>query len=490
MTKKQLFFLQCIFSLMVCQTTAQTPFKTEFAVETGATFGHGTYAPLWLTANRQGLSSIRPDYGYLRAGISHSMPLGKHFGLNAGLDLATTYNTTSSFVVQQAYADFSYCWINLSIGSKERTPLLKNPQLSSGGMVESNNTRPVPQVRLEVPEYIPVPFTHQWIHIKGHVAYGIFTDYKWQRGFAASGTSYTKDVLYHSKAFFAKMGNKEYFPLEFEVGFQMAAQFGGTKFISGNPDATQKMPASFKDYLRVFIPSGGGSDAMEGEQINILGNHVGSWNAAITGYLNNWKIRTYYEHFFEDRSQMFFGYGPWKDGHLGVEVTFPENRFMDTFVYECMSTKQQTGPIYYEGYENMFDMLSGSDNYYNNYVYNGWQHWGMSMGHPLLTGPIYNKNGNITFVNNRVSAHHFGFSGNPGKEWKYRVLLTHSLNWGTYSSPFDDCKKQFSSLLEITYSPHQLKGWSFSLSGAMDRGNLLGNNTGGMLVVRKEGIIK
>ena len=36
-----------------------------------------------------------------------------------------------------------------------------------------------------------------------------------------------------------------------------------------------------------------------------------------------------------------------------------------------------------------------------------------------------------------------------------------------------------------TYAPQQLKGWSFTVSGAMDRGSMLGNNYGGMLVIRK-----
>ena len=45
-------------------------------------------------------------------------------------------------------------------------------------------------------------------------------------------------------------------------------------------------------------------------------------------------------------------------------------------------------------------------------------------------------------------------------------------------------------MFEVTYAPQQLKGWSFTVSGAMDRGNLLGNNYGGMLVIRKQGIIK
>ena len=94
------------------------------------------------------------------------------------------------------------------------------------------------------------------------------------------------------------------------------------------------------------------------------------------------------------------------------------------------------------------------------------------------------------FANNRINAHHLGISGTPGKEWAYRLLLTYSRNWETYDNPFDDVKKQFSSLLEVTYSPVKWNGWSFSISGAMDRGNLLGNNSGGMLVIRKTGLIK
>lgn len=187
---------------------------------------------------------------------------------------------------------------------------------------------------------------------------------------------------------------------------------------------------------------------------------------------------------------MFFGYGPWKDGLLGVEVTLPENQFIDALVYECMGSKDQTGPIFYEGFRGEFEQVSAKDNYYNHYIYQAWQHWGMAMGNPLFTGPVYNKDGRIMFANNRINAHHLGISGTPGKEWAYRLLLTYSRNWGTYDNPFDDVKKQFSSLLEVTYSPVKWNGWSFSISGAMDRGNLLGNNSGGMLVIRKTGLIK
>ena len=143
MKKIQLFLLQGLLSSVPLYTlTAQTTTpSTHYAVETGIVAGHGDYSPFWFTANRQGLSSVKTENGYLRAGIFHSQALGRHFTWKAGLDLATAYNYTSSFVVQQAYADLSYRWLNLSIGSKERTPELRNPKLSTGGLVESNSAR-------------------------------------------------------------------------------------------------------------------------------------------------------------------------------------------------------------------------------------------------------------------------------------------------------------------------------------------------------------
>ncbi len=48
------------------------------------------------------------------------------------------------------------------------------------------------------------------------------------------------------------------------------------------------------------------------------------WNFAATAYLNQWKVKIYYEHYFDDHSQMFFQYGRWKDGHIGLEITFPK----------------------------------------------------------------------------------------------------------------------------------------------------------------------
>ena len=69
----------------------------------------------------------------------------------------------------------------MSIGSKERHSEFNNPLLSSGGLTFSGNARPIPQVRIGIPEYTLVPGTKSWLAFKGHIAYGLFTDDGWQK---------------------------------------------------------------------------------------------------------------------------------------------------------------------------------------------------------------------------------------------------------------------------------------------------------------------
>ena len=476
---------------------AQTDTLLTYRVEASANASSGDYAPLWFTANRNGLSSQEPNSAYLRAGLAYRQSFGHGWKIGAGLDLAGAVNSPSAFVVQQAYADISWRVLNLSIGSKERAPLGKNPLLSSGGMVEGNNARPVPQVRAEIADYYTVPGTKGWFAFKGHVAYGRFMDDRWQRNFARPHNKpYVEDILYHSKALMLKVGNKERFPLEAEVGMMMSAQFGGTRH-SFRADGTEKvetMPHDLKSFADVFFAKAGGEDTPGGDQVNVEGNHVGSWDFALNYYWKDWKFRVYYEHFFDDHSQMFLEYGRWKDGHLGIEVTLPKNRWVNTLLWEGLATKDQSGPILYDGderfegaaYEGV--QISARDDYYNNFFYQSWQHFGLGMGNPLLPGPAYNKDGDLKFRSNRVRANHWAFAGTPTEEWGYRVLMSYALHWGTYENPLDKICKQFSLLYEVTYSPKAWKGWHFSLSAAVDDGDYLGNSGGGMLNIKKEGI--
>lgn len=462
----------------------------DYKIEMSGNAATGTYAPLWLTANRYGLASQEPNSGYLRAGVCYNKSMKHNWRLETGLDLAGAVNQTAPFVVQQAYADISWRMLTLSVGSKERPgfPLEKNAALSSGMMVEGPNARPVPQIRGEIKEYLPIGFTGNWLALKGHLAYGMFTDGNWGSDFVAANQKFYKKMLYHSKSLMLRLGNREKLPLEFEFGLLTIAQFGGDLY-QKNADGTtaliKEKAHSFKDFMKIFLPK------QDGTIENVQGNHGGSWNFALNYYLNDWKIRAYLEHYFEDHSQMFWQYGRWKDGQLGLEVTFPKNRWVSTIIWEGLATTNQTGPFLYDGIIGSFPeyQISANDNYYNNFEYLGWQHWGMGMGHPLLPGPVYNTDGTLLFESNRVRAQHVGISGDPSEEWSYRLLLSYTRHWGTYNAPLDKVRKQFSSLAEVTYCPQWATGWSGSVSLGLDRGNYLGNSAGGCVTIRKTGRI-
>lgn len=474
------------FMLMAPVTTMQAQFDKglHYQIETSATLSGGEHTPFWLVANKHGLSSIRKNNAYLDAGIFRDLEKDKDFSYGFGLEMVGASRFTSKFFIQQAYADLRYHWLELSIGSKERGSELKNDQLSSGGMTFSTNARPIPQVRISIPEYTPVPFTKQWLHVKGHIAYGKFTDDKFQERFTDGRSKFTKETFYHSKAAFLKVENEKT-PLSVELGIEMAAQFGGDCYF---PDGTViRTPNKFKDFLKVFIPSGGGSDASESDQINILGNHLGSYTAAVGYRFPTWKVKAYYEHFFEDRSGMVFTYGMWKDALIGLEVTLPQNRYVTSVVGEYIHTKHQSGAFHYlDGFDKPF---TGADNYYNNGQYAGWEHWGMGLGNPLLTAPIYNSDGDLSFKSNRVKGFHLGLNGSPTSEIDYRILVSVVKHWGTYGAPFQTIRRNHNGLLEVTYKPQQLNGWSFALAGAADGGDMLGNSWGGMLTIRKTGLI-
>jgi len=464
---------------------AQIDNGLTYSVESGVTVASGEHSPLWLNANKHGLSSISKDNGYIAAGVFRPLEVDKKFTYGYGLELAGAYNFTSNFIVQQAYLDLKYKKTGISIGSKERSGEFVNEHLSSGGLTLSGNARPIPQVRVGLPDYVIVPGTGQWLSFRGHIAYGRFTDDNWQKEFTSPMGKRTTDVLYHSKAIYLKLEKEAVCPLKFEIGLQMESQFGGTQHNNGK---TFKMPSKIKDYFKALIPMAGGEDTPVADQTNVEGNQLGSWHFSLNYKLKGWNLRAYYEHYFEDHSMLVMEY-PWKDGMIGLEITPPANPFVSGVVYEYIGSKDQSGPVYWDHNNVINEQISARDNYYNHGFYTGWQHWGMGIGNPLFTSPIYNANGKIVFYNTRIAAHHLGISGQPTEEIQYRVLLSHSNNWGTYDLPFKEIRKNTSALVELTYAPRRITGWSFTASGALDRGSMLGNNAGGMLTICKTGLL-
>ena len=497
MTRITFIFFYLLLVISASAQISRLGNDIQYSAALQGTAASGEVAPFWFTSNHYGLGTIEPNSALLRAAIQRDVETDslRNWRIGYGLDLVGAIHHTSHFVVQQAYADFQYKWLRFSLGQKERPMELRNQQLSSGALTTGINARPLPQARLEIPEFLSFPRTGHWLALKAHIAYGMFTDNRWQRHFTA-GTRYirTANSLYHSKAGFLRIGNKDKFPLTITGGFEMSCQFGGEAWNlsdredhTGPFDSHQKLAHGFKAFWHAFIP--GGSDVNDGDFANVEGNQLGSWHLRADFDHHGWGASFYAEHFFDDHSQMFWQY-QWKDMLYGAELRFPRNPVLKTLVYEHLRTTHQSGPIYHDKTAALPEDIFGVDNYYNHHIYGAWQHAGLAIAHPLLLSPIYNTDGKIAFHDNRIRAHHIGLEGQPTQDISYRLLFTHERSWGSYATPRTNPAKGSFFLVEGTYAPHQLPELSFTASYGQNNGSLLGHSKGAMLTVAYKGKIR
>lgn len=481
----------------------------KIAIEAQASFSDGK-TPLWLNANKYGLSSLEESNGYLRASAIHEMkPFDseeeKAFDYAYGLDIAGAYGYTSTVVIQQAYGEVRWLRGKLTVGSKNWGLELKDNKLSSGSQTLGINARPVPQVRVALDEFWPIPGTKGFVNLKGHIAYGKMTDNKWQKDFTSQKTKYVENGLYHSKAGYIKFG-KEFSDLSFTVGAEMVTMFGGT---SRNIDlGTGELQdfdngSGIKAFWNAFLPTSSEGEVSETTYQNVAGNMLGSWVARLDYSNDYWSGAIYFDHFYEDFSSMFFldydGYGvgdEWqvkkdrrffvydlKDMLLGFEWKKKLPSVVDAIVLEYLYSKYQGGPLYHDHTITIADHLGGKDDYYNNYMQPPYQHWGQVLGNPLYLSPIYNEDGILEVKNNRLFALHLGIGGHISDELSYRVLTSFQDALGRYDKPYHGYKKNLNFMAEATYKLP--KHWQVTAALGLDRGNVHGNNTGAQLTVRK-----
>ena len=482
-------------------------YKVEFqsSVSDGQT-------PLWLNANKHGLSSLDEVNGYLRGMVERPLVAdsARNWGFGYALDLVAPLHYTSNFIIQQAFIEARWKKGVVTIGSKEFPMELKNNELSSGSQTLGINARPVPQVRLALPDYWIIPGTKNWLALKGHIAYGKTTDDQWQKDFTDIHQRYTEGTLYHSKAGYLKIGPKN---LTVVVGLEMACQFGGKTIKEENGNQVVVTNASdMKSFVNAFLPGGSGSDEETSDFKNAEGNQLGSWLARLNFDYDRWYLGIYADHFFEDHSSMFFldydGYGSgseWdvkkkhryfvyslKDIQLGLDFRLKDNYWINNLLVEYIYTKYQSGPIYHDHTPHISDHVCGIDNYYNHYIFTGWQHWGQAIGNPLYRSPLYNEDGTINFQNNRFVAWHFGIAGSPNYNLHYRLLATFQRSLGTYTQPFANPQSTQHLLAEADYrfsyySP--LYGWSVKAAVGADFGKTYGKNLGFQLTIAKTGTL-
>lgn len=488
--------------MMACPLLGQA--QIEVRTEAQVTASGGDHNPLWLNANKYGLSSLDKTNGYVRAGAFRSLDNDslREWKWGADLDVAVAAGFTSTLVVQQAYGELKWKKLQLTAGSKELPMAHKNPNLSTGSQTFGINARPVPQLRLDL-DYWTIPYTKGWVAFRGYGSYGMTTDDGWQKDFTNCQTRYTENTLFHTKAGFLRFGPKN---ITFEIGLEMGCQFGGRTLALDEEIPVVEHSHNLSSFVNALTAQG--SDKTDGDYVNSEGNHLGSWVAKLSIDQPTWNLGLYADQFFEDNSMMVHiahnGWGEgatayqhvedryflydFKDWLLGAELKLKSFPWINNIVMEYMYTKYQGGPVYHDVTEGLGEHICGRDNYYNHFIYTGWQHWGQVMGNPLYMSPIYNDDGTIMVKNNRFVAFHLGLSGDPLDNFNYRLLATWEKGYGNYDNLYPEPRNNVSLLAEACYrfpSASMFNGWHVKGAIGLDSGELLGDNIGFQLTVGK-----
>ena len=454
-----------------------------YDLTTEAAVGTGDYTAFQLMANRHHVLATRPNTAYLRGAVNVEHAFNKNLSLAGAVDLIGAVHADHRVYLQQAYLNLSWKGFFLEAGSREQKQVVRDDLLSTGSFVKGTNAKPIPQVHFGTNDFWTVPYTKGWLQVNFDFGYGKFMDSGYredQFNDHEVNRQYAKGIWYHQKHLYLRSNPEK--PIFITVGIEHAVQFAGEKFqykdgkLVGN-----KKSLDLKSFWKVILP-GGDSQYFENDAMEdwVWGNHVGVMTAQIGWNINkDHQVQAYLDNPFEDGSGIRKGNG-W-DGLWGIQYSNKAagRQYVRGAVFEYFQSTNQSGPLHWDSgdypkpiRDQITDLVTGKDEYYNHSFYGSYAHFGMTPGNPLIPSPIYNKDGYSAYRDNRVKAWSLGVDGEITDHLSYLVKGAYREGWGTYDRPLATRHHSFDALLQGIYHTGP---WQFSAAYAFDKGNIFGD---------------
>ena len=483
-------------------------FEPVYTVGIVANAGNSELAPYYISSNCGGTTTQQYSALVYAAAKLWNSFLHKRFSWGAGLEAWGGYASSAGYQryagngqfevqkqhparvwIQEAYLAANYRSIFAVAGQARKASPIVDGSLSSGDLVWSNNARPPVGLRAGFIDFQNIPFTKGWVQIQGEFGYFRQLDDKWlENHYNYYNHFITTDYWLHYKSLHLRTKPNQ--PVVFTIGAQAACQFGGTAkyYEDGQVTRTVKMDADAKAFFRTFIAGSGGNSS--GDSF-VEGNHLGTWDMALQYSLSEYQhLRAYTQWLWEDGS----GIGKMNgfDGLWGIEFRRFGNYLVSGAVIEYIDFTNQSGPIHWTPNDHegtpITSHSSGADDYYNNYIYNGYQSRGMSIGSPFVKSPLYNQDGYMRYRDNVLRGFHAAVEGWFTKQWNYRLQGSYRKAWGTPIIPRVGSVDDFSMALSVKYRPLGImQGLTVRATVAIDRGSLYGNNWGALLGISYSG---
>lgn len=468
MYKKNLIIIFLIFASLQIEAQNDT---IRYDVTLMGLTSTGDNSPFWLHSRQFGKITSASNSADVMFGINKEYGNRKglfDYGFKANL-LLQTDNKNTNLYFHELYAKARLSVFDLIVGSREEYLGNQDSTLSCGGLLFSQNARPMPKITVGIEHFTTIPFTFGLLEIKGAISHGWFTD-----------DIYTKNQLLHHKYAFLRLGGK--LPVHFQYGLDHVAQWGG--IIPGTGVGFGQQTINLNAYKSIFFGHSGGADATVNDQINALGNHIISQSTRLDVDISDFKISGYWQNVSEDGPIKFITETMNRpDGLWGLSIRNSNFPYVKGILYEYLNTTDQSGP--YHDKDGI--VYGGADGYFYNGIYQtGWSYYSRTIGTPYIFPPTKNQANGYDPTNNRVQVHHVGLEGDI-TGYNYKILTSFSKNYGNYSYPYPEMKPSTSILLEVNKRFPKLANIDISGSIGADFGTLYGNSVGCLISIRKTG---
>lgn len=511
MVKRQYFFwgaihLACIQvgimpSVMMAQFPNRPTYDTttasgiRYRAELSGMASTNGNTPFWMRSNQFGTIPWQLPAGIGTVGLSglwgNARQSRKPY-IKAAIEVVGNLNQSSRLVLPEAYLAVRLGHGELYVGRQKEIHGLVDTLLTSGSIAWSGNAVPITQIRLGTRDFAPLKFTKGLIAINAFFSHGWFAD-----------TDSMHNVMLHAKAIMVRVG-KPNWKVRLYGGINHFAQWGGySKALADGPvsqflSSNGHLPSSLKAYKSVVWPIGQpGSDDQYAtiDTINQVGNHLGSIDAGLDIQLKNGSLFLYSQHLFEDNSGLTFKNFP--DGLFGIR--WKAGRSNDGAVVQL---KQLTAELITTRNRSGTKLPYGRDDYFFHGQYlDGWTHKGAIIGTPIFTrtadlpAALLKKSTWLSrsfayrllpVNNNDVQSIHVGAYAVLFQRISVMLLAT-----GSRYYEFDYSTKTYDQLsvsLELA-NLVMMGNANMGLKLAYDTGAIFASNLGGMLMLRKTGLL-
>ena len=442
--------------------------KQILSVESHTLISSGDKVPFWLQMNQLGVFDYSDPFQQLFLlnwnGVPQE-PSKDKLQLSYGSSILGRLSEHSAFRFNEYWARLHFKKLYLHAGAKSEPVFANGLSLTNGNLFLSNNARPMPRIG----------FGTQNFHFSDKGALSKF----------AFDAEYNEYLLLDDRV--ADGAHLHHKRLEMNVpivpSWLFSVGIDHWVFWGGNSPRYGEMPG-FEDYFRYILGKSGSSSAPVFDQANVAGNQLGQTLVSLTHNNDEFLLKLYWQHLFEDRSGFQFENAP--DGLWGIFFQQKgQYELLESVLFEYTNTRDQSGkyhkytpdPVNHPDYQ----IGEGRDDYFNHGFYkSGFVSYNRMIGLPLFI-PLIGENGvSEGFPNTRFWGIHNGMNGWLSERISWKTMITYSRHYGKYGQEYSSPKQLFSMLAQLAYSVPK-RPLSCALKFAYDHGSVLDSGLGAEL---------